>query len=130
MLIVDDDQEWRQLLRNALTIAGYIVQEARGGFEALRQLDSAPPDLVILDLALPGIDGYAVRAELGAQVHTRSIPVVILTGSTDDDLDRLKVNCVLRKPVTPSAVVDAVAKCLTTGGYTASLGRRPTNQDS
>ena len=121
VLIVEDDHDWRRLLRNALTLAGYEVQEARGGFEALRHLDSVPPDLVLLDLGLPGIDGYTVRDELAAQVHTREIPVVIITASTDD-LTSLTVNCVLRKPVTPTAVVDAVAKCLGTGGLGASVG--------
>ena len=123
VLIVEDDPDWRRLLRNALMLAGYDVQEARGGFEALRRLDSAPPDLVVLDLGLPGIDGYAVRDELAAHVHTREIPVVIITASTDD-LASLTVNCVLRKPVTPSAVVDAVAKCLGSGGLSASSGIR------
>lgn len=123
VLIVEDDQALRQLLRNALSLAGYDVQEARGGFEALRLLDSAPPDLVILDLALPGIDGYTVRHELAAHVHTRHIPIVIVTGSTDD-LESLKVNCLLRKPVTPSAVVEAVSKCLASGGLTASAEDR------
>jgi CheY-like chemotaxis protein len=121
VLIVEDDPDWRRLLRSALTVAGYDVQEARGGFEALRRLDSAPPDLVVLDLGLPGIDGYAVRDELAGQVHTREIPVVIVTAS-NDDLAPLTVNCVLRKPVTPSAVVDAVAKCLGSGGLGASIG--------
>jgi CheY-like chemotaxis protein len=99
------------------------VGEARGGFEALRLLDSAPPDLVVLDLALPGIDGYTIRHELAAHVHTSHIPIVIVTGSTDN-LESLKVNCLLRKPVSANAVVDAVAKCLALGGLTASSDDR------
>ena len=121
ILIVEDDQDLRMLLRNSLTLAGYDVQEARGGFEALRTLDSTPPDLVILDLGLPGIDGYAVRDELAAHVHTREIPIVVITGSTAD-LESLQVNCLLRKPVSPRAVVEAVAKCLASGGLSASFG--------
>jgi DNA-binding response OmpR family regulator len=111
VLIVEDDQQLRHLLRNALSLSGYDVREARGGFEALRLLDSAPPDVVILYLALPGIDGFTVRHELAAHAHTRHIPVVIVTGSTDD-LESLGVSCLLRKPVSPSEVVSAVAKCL------------------
>jgi len=65
----------------------------------------------ILDLALPGLDGYTIRHEVAAHVHTSHIPIVIVTGSTDN-LESLKVNCLLRKPVSANAVVDAVAKCL------------------
>jgi DNA-binding response OmpR family regulator len=73
VLIVEDDRQLRHLVRNTLSLAGYDVLEARGGFEALRLVDSVQPDLVILDLALPGIDGYTVRHELAARAQTRHI---------------------------------------------------------
>jgi len=117
VLVVEDDVDLRHLLRQGLIFAGYDVQEARGGFEALRTLDSARPDLVILDLALPGIDGYTVREELAAQVHTRHIPIVVVTGSAEP-LEWLDVNCLLRKPVTLDAVLEAVRRCLAVGAAT------------
>lgn len=83
------------MYRIALIFAGYDVQEARGGFEALRRLDSDPPDLVVLDLLLPGVDGFAVRQELAAHAHTRNIPIMIVTGS-GENLDHLDVACLLR----------------------------------
>ena len=69
------------MYRTALRVAGYLVQEAADGFEALRSLDADPPDLVVLDLPLPRLDGYAVRQELKSQAHTRHIPIVVVTGA-------------------------------------------------
>jgi CheY-like chemotaxis protein len=114
VLIVEDDEELRRLYRHALALAGYEVKEARGGFEALRHLDSDSPDIVVLDLMMPGVDGFTVRNELAGQAHTRNIPIVVITGSTDD-LQWLDVKCVLRKPVPAEKVVEAVGDCLASG---------------
>lgn len=119
ILIVDDDAPLRQLYRTALTFDGFEVQEVGDGLDALRQLDSAPPDLVILDLVLPTLSGLAVREELAAQVHTRDIPIVVITGSTLP-VDTLDVPCVLRKPVAPDALVAVVRRCLAAGARGAS----------
>lgn len=111
---MEDDDELRRLYRQALALAGYEVREARGGFEALRHLDNRPPDVVVLDLMMPGVDGFTVRNELAAQAHTRDIPIVVITGSTED-LQWLDVRCVLRKPAPPDQVVEAVGRCLRSG---------------
>jgi DNA-binding response OmpR family regulator len=57
ILIVEDDTELRGIYRTALRVAGYGVQEAGDGYEALRAVDADPPDLVVLDLALPRLSG-------------------------------------------------------------------------
>ena len=114
VLIVDDDAELRRMYGQALLMAGFDVREARGGFEALQKVDANPPDIVVLDLTLPGIDGFTVHAELTAHAHTRSIPIVVVTG-TAGPLDDLEVACLLRKPVTPDSLVEAVKKCLVSG---------------
>lgn len=111
ILVVEDDDELRRVFKHALAMAGFDVQEARGGFEALRRLDSSPPDVVVLDLMLPGVDGLTVRHELAAHARTRSIPIIVVTGSTLDTSE-LGVNCVLRKPINPDQVVEAVQRCL------------------
>jgi DNA-binding response OmpR family regulator len=111
ILIVEDDPDLREVFQIALSFEGYEVREARSGFEALRLLDSDPPDLVVLDLGLPGIDGYAVRQELSANALTQHIPVVIVTASTQD-LTHLQAAVVLRKPVPPTEVVAMVRQCL------------------
>jgi DNA-binding response OmpR family regulator len=120
VLIVEDDAELRRMYGHALLMAGFMVREARGGFEALQKVDSDPPDIVVLDLSLPGIDGFTVQAELAAHAHTRSIPIVVVTGTTAN-VDGLDVACLLRKPVTPDGLVVAVRKCLSSGA--GAMGR-------
>ncbi len=115
VLIVDDDDELRRGFRNTLALDGFDVQEARSGYEALRLLDSARPDIIVLDLRLPGLDGVTVRDELAAGAHTRHIPIVVVTGSTQN-LDTLDVDCVLRKPVAADELARAVRNCLRSQG--------------
>lgn len=114
ILVVEDDEDLRRLFRTALTIAGYDVQEAGNGLEALHKIDQNPPDLVVLDVMLPQISGLAVKQEIAAHVLTRHIPVVIITGSTLD-LSGLEATCLLRKPISPDALVTTVQKCLSEG---------------
>ena len=115
VLIVEDDVDARRMLRATLSVAGYRVLEAGDGLDALRLLDTNRPDLVVLDLGLPLIDGLVVRQELAAHVHTRDIPVVIVTGSTSAAEDDLGVACLLRKPVSPDALLTAVQSCMASG---------------
>lgn len=114
ILVVEDDEDLRRLYRTVLTLAGYLVQEAGDGFEALQRLDHTPPDLVLLDLMLPGISGFVVQQEIAAKVFARDIPVVIMTGSPVE-LDHVEVACVLRKPIHPDNLVKTVRKCLAAG---------------
>lgn len=120
VLLVEDDDELRRLFRVALTLAQFEVFEARSGFEALRQLDADPPDIVVLDLLLPGLDGYAVRHELEAHAHLRSIPVVVVTGHPPPLSNQLNVHCLLTKPISPAQLVTAVQQCLASGSPTAT----------
>lgn len=111
VLIVEDDHALRDMFAVMLTLGGFETSEARTGFEALRRLDSRAPDLVVLDLLLPGIDGFAVQQEIAADAVLRRIPVVVVTASTDN-LSHLDVSCVLRKPVTPETLLKTVHECL------------------
>ena len=114
VLIVEDDEPLRRMYRQALSIAGYDVKEARGGFEALRDIDSHRPDVIVLDLIMPGVDGFTVVNELTAQAHTRHIPVVVVTGAPGD-LQWMDVSCLLRKPASEDQIVEAVRRCLAKG---------------
>lgn len=115
ILVVEDDEDLRRLFRTALSLAGYDVVEAGDGMEALRWIDHSPPDLVILDLLLPGLSGLVVQQEIAAQVVTRQIPIVVITGSTLD-ADGMNVACFLRKPVSPDQLIETVRSCLAAGG--------------
>ena len=114
VLVVDDDPALRRMYRTALALAGFDVVEADDGLAALHFLDHRSPDVVVLDLMLPTMSGLVVQQEIAAHAHTRSIPIVIVTG-TDLSLDHLDVPCVLRKPVSPESLVDAVRACLASG---------------
>jgi two-component system phosphate regulon response regulator PhoB len=111
ILVVEDDEDLRRLFRTALALAGYDVVEASDGLEALQRIDQIIPDLVVLDLVLPGMSGMVVQQELAAQTLTRRIPVVVITGTVIEP-EALDVACLLRKPVSPDDLIEAVRRCL------------------
>ncbi len=83
ILLVDDDLASLRLLTDMLTEEGYTVHPASRGEMALRFVRSALPDLVLLDIKMPGLDGYEVCAQLKADERTRNVPIIFLTGLTD-----------------------------------------------
>ena len=85
VLLVEDEEQLRRVMRNLLEREGYTVAEARDGVQALDQVDRLAPDVIILDLNLPGIDGYSVLTQLRSRPATRAIPVVVLTAKGDED---------------------------------------------
>lgn len=111
VLIVEDDDDLRRMLRTALMISGFAVEEASDGAAALYRIHNQPPDVLVLDLSLPTVSGLIVYQEVAAHAHTRQIPVVIITGSSMN-LDHLHVPCVLRKPIDPEKLVSTVKECL------------------
>ncbi len=120
ILIVEDDEPLRAMWRTALRLEGFDVIEAGDGLEALKLIESTQPDLVVLDIGLPHVDGVSVRQDLAAQVFSRRIPVVVITGSADD-LSYLDVDCVIRKPVTVDQVVLVVQRCLRVAAPTIAI---------
>jgi DNA-binding response OmpR family regulator len=114
ILIVEDDDALRRMFHTALAIAGYAVDEAADGLAALHRVHHNPPDLIVLDLSLPTVNGEIVYQEVAAHAHTRQIPIVIVTGSTMN-LDHLGDPCVLRKPIDPEKLVATVRECLKSG---------------
>lgn len=115
VLIVDDDPPLRWFFRTALTQAGFEVREVSNGYDALQAVEDHLPDLVVLDLGLPVVSGRMVAEELAAQVHTRDIPVVVVTGEPDVEVKTVVgADCVLTKPVTAEKLIDTVQRCLAT----------------
>ena len=85
VLVVDDEDHLRKLLCDLLEREGYQTVEARDGAEAISRVDQHNPDLMLLDLNLPGLDGYGVLAQLRSRPDTRQLPVVVLTAKGDED---------------------------------------------
>ena len=85
VLLVDDEDQLRRVMKDLLERQGYTVVEARDGAEALDEVDRHAPDIVILDLNLPGVDGYSVLSQLRSRPATRQIPIIVLTAKGDED---------------------------------------------
>jgi len=79
ILIVDDEPDVLHLLGERLSKAGYEVLRASGGLEAIEQAQREMPNLIILDIAMPGMDGSEVANTLRAQPETKDIPIIFLT---------------------------------------------------
>ena len=120
ILIVEDNAELRRMYRTVLSMAGYDVEEAGDGVEALQLVENRLPDLIVLDLVLRALDGVSVQQELAARAVTRNIPIVVVTGSTIDTTS-LDVACVLRKPVMPDDLVKTIKTCLASGAAASSV---------
>ncbi len=88
ILVVDDDPLLRRMVRDCLELADFGVVEAADGPDGLAQIAAVQPDLILLDLMMPGMDGYTVCRALQAEPATHAIPVVFLTASADPNLNR------------------------------------------
>jgi diguanylate cyclase (GGDEF)-like protein/PAS domain S-box-containing protein len=88
-LIVDDDAMMRLLIRQTLERVGFVCRETGSGEDALHALAQTPVDIVLLDVVMPGMDGYAVCERLRQMPSSSTVPVVMLTGLDDNDsIDR------------------------------------------
>lgn len=116
VLVVDDDMEIRGLVAGTLRRDGYTVLEAGDGIEALDVALRLVPDLVVLDMTLPGMDGVEVARKLKATPTLAAVPVVALSALTQQAVrDRaIAAGCAhyLTKPCPPAALRDVVARTL------------------
>ena len=117
ILIVDDDQENREIVRVRLELAGYQVDEATNGEEALAYVQNTPPDLIILDVMMPKMDGWNVCRTLKGNALTRKIPIVMLTACSKQ-IEEMRsyesgADDFLTKPWDPENLKQVVEKWLT-----------------
>lgn len=113
VLVVDDQADERAIQGAMLGHLGYAVEEAANGEEGLRLAQAQAPDLVLLDIAMPRLDGLAVCRALRADPRTAAVPVLLFTASVVGDLEAIAreagANGILAKPVDPHLVAEAVA---------------------
>jgi DNA-binding response OmpR family regulator len=115
ILVADDSATLRTQLRRALTEAGYDVAVASDGLEAVQLARREPPELAILDIEMPGLDGYGVCQELQRMGEPWSrLPIVFLTASQSHALEMLgdKLGAYLHKPVGTKQLLQTVARQL------------------
>ncbi|MDN5344147.1 MAG: two-component system, OmpR family, alkaline phosphatase synthesis response regulator PhoP [Clostridia bacterium] len=116
ILVVDDEVTIQELVRYNLEKSGFEVLVAGDGPTALQRIEKEPPDLIILDLMLPGIDGLEICRRLKSDRATASIPVIILSAK-NDELDKvlgleLGADDYVTKPFSPRELLARVKVCL------------------
>jgi len=116
VLVVDDEERVREMLGFRLRLFGYEVLKASNGEEALEVATREKPDLVLLDIMMPGMDGFQVCSRLKRNEETKDIPVVILTAKADAKDVTRAVNSgasdYVVKPYDPMVLQQKVAKNL------------------
>lgn len=114
ILVVDNERHIVRLLQVNLERAGYRVSVAFSGKEALEQVSAAPPDLIVMEVLMPQMDGYEVLVTLRKQPETREIPVILLSKKASDaDVFRgwaAGVDHFLSKPFNPYELLAFIAR--------------------
>jgi DNA-binding response OmpR family regulator len=111
VLLVEDDASVRELLKVLLEVEGYDIVEAKDGLEGLHKAMTAKPDLMILDLMMPEIDGERLLARLRGEPATQHLPVIVLSGryeALERCRDLIGVDNVFAKPFEPVKLLDRV----------------------
>lgn len=117
ILCIEDEQEMIDLIRLILSRRGYEVQGANGGQEALAMIPTYQPDLILLDLMMPEMDGWEVYQQLRSNEATRDIPVIVVTAKAQS-IDKVlglhiaKVDDYIPKPFSPQDLIRSVETIL------------------
>ena len=116
VLVVDDEEQNRKLLNAILKRKGYNVLEAENGEIALKLIQSSAVDIVILDIIMPGMDGYEVCDRIKTNPNTKDIPVLILTGKGMDEglagAAKKKANFYIVKPFDNNVLLTQIENML------------------
>jgi two-component system, OmpR family, response regulator VicR len=117
IVYIEDDLEMIDLVKLILSRRGFDVKGAHGGREGLDVVSQEKPDLILLDLMMPDVDGWEVYQQLKANEHSRDIPVIVITAKAQP-IDRVlglhiaKVDDYISKPFHPQELLDSIDKVL------------------
>ena len=116
ILVVEDHEENRQLLRDLLTNFGYELIEAVTGEDGLVMAEMELPDLILMDIQLPGVDGYETTRQIKAKPALRQIPVIAVTSYalSGDDVKAYAAGCdaYVTKPFDPAELLEKIREYL------------------
>jgi len=116
ILAVEDHEENRRILRYLLSSAGYELIEAVTGEEGLALAEASRPDLILMDIQLPGLDGYEVTRRLKTNPALRHIPIIVVTSYalSGDDVKAFEAGCdaYVTKPYVPRALLAKIREYL------------------
>lgn len=120
VLVIEDDPETRRMYALTLAASGFDIEEAHNGFQALDKATAIGPDLILSDIAVPGLDGIELCRRLRADPRTAAIPILAVTGHDDRHYpDRARAagaDRVLIKPFTAETLVEEARRLLNTPG--------------
>ncbi|HEX7435039.1 MAG TPA: response regulator [Anaerolineaceae bacterium] len=117
VIYIEDDSEMIDLVSLILTRKGYTVKGALGGHQGLDMVRQEPPDMILLDLMMPDMDGWDVYQQLKANETTAHIPVIVITAKSQTidqvlGLHIAKVDDYICKPFRPQELIDSIEKIL------------------
>ncbi len=117
ILVVDDDTDVIDIIKYAIVRDGHELLEARNGIEGLAMATQKKPDLIVLDIMMPEMDGLTLNSHLTTNAETKNIPVIVLTakGRMKDAFDgEPNVRCYMEKPFEPVVLQEQIRAILTT----------------
>src|ERR1700719_1054122 len=127
VLVVDDYPDAREMYSEYLEFSGFDVIEAANGMEALQRAADATPDIILMDLSLPVMDGWVATRRLKADVRTASIPVVALTGHAlagiSEGAKKAGCDAFITKPCLPEDLVKEIRRMLDGASSTRKVRR-------
>jgi len=116
ILVIEDQEDNRRILRELLTHSGYEVIEAINGVEGVSSAETYRPDLILMDIQLPGIDGYEATRQIKANPDLKKIPIIVVTSYalSGDDLKAFEVGCdaYVAKPFSPRELLAKIREYL------------------
>jgi len=116
VLIVDDDERLREFVRVNLEMDGYLVREAGSAEEGLAALEEEPPDLVLLDVMMPQVDGFEMLRRMQERHGLGSVPVIMFSGKVDEETsnraEREGAQAFIGKPFDPQALINSTKQLL------------------
>jgi CheY-like chemotaxis protein len=134
VLVVEDYQDAREMYAAYLQFSGYRVAEAANGIEALEKTRELMPDIILMDLALPKMDGWEATRRLKADERTKHIPIVALTGHAlaghAEGARQAGCDSFVTKPCLPDALVTEIERMLSVRRSEQSVSRRATRVSS
>ncbi len=117
VIYIEDDQEMIDLVSMILSRRGFSVKGAHGGKNGLEMVTANPPDLILLDLMMPDLDGWDVYQQIKSHENTRNVPVIVITAKAQA-IDRVlglhiaKVDDYICKPFRPQELLESIEKVL------------------
>jgi len=116
ILVIEDQEDNRRILRDLLTSVGYEIIEATTGEEGVASAETGHPDLILMDIQLPGIDGYEATRRVRAHPALRQVPIIAVTSYalSGDDVKAKEAGCTdyVPKPFSPRALLAKIREYL------------------